>query len=375
MAKVIMQLLKQYRENAPLINSMVKPANDEFQTVCCYLSGESDGENDMEARAKKTIYCGLNKRRLVWTNWRTVKTVAEAIDQQQVDLLVCQFRRTIPIGVAAALLSKRKPKVIGVLHGIVGGANSFSRKLVNYFAYKPLTKMVAVSDSGAEEIIKHNFSVRSEHIAVIENGVDTTQFQSKAIGSPENKQFIDGCADDDFIFMMVGRLAPVKNHVRALHAFRKIVSEHPQAKLVIVGRGSVEAQLQLLIDEMELTKQVRLLGFRSDVPELLKRCDVFLMPSVRESFGMALSEAMLSGVPAITSEGTGTQVLVPDNRYGYLVDPNSIESIYGAMKETINADEGVLQEKARLGRERILENFTSEKMADKYEQLYRDVLA
>lgn len=373
MPATVLQLNKIYKANAPLINNMVKPDSTDFRTIACYLAGDSDGRNDMEARAAKTIYCGLSKKLVRWTRRATVNRVAEIIDQNEVDLVVCQFRRSIPIGVLAARRSRRKPRVVGVLHGIVGGKVGLGLRLVNFFAFRGLANIVSVSRAGMADIIRMNPGLDPRKLVAIPNGLDCGPFLAPPSGTRET--VLPGCPREDFVFAMVGRLAPVKNHSAVLQAVARLRDEFPRLRLVIVGRGPLEAVLKAQVAKLKLADRVDFLGYRTDVPEILKQVDAYLMPSFREGFGLALAEAMVSGLPVIASGRGGMLELVPDRRYGLLVEPDSVESIASAMAELLSNSPQQNRELGERARARILEHYTAEKMAEAYEALYRQVLA
>ncbi|GAB1258477.1 glycosyltransferase family 4 protein [Aurantivibrio plasticivorans] len=367
----VLQLIKTYKSNAPLLNSMANLPSEDFTTITCYLTGSDDGKNEMYSNASEVIYCQLRKRKVYWSNWQTVKRLADLIDEKQIDLVVCQFRRTIPIGVVAALISKRKPKTAGVLHGIVGGRNSLSRQLLNWFAYRKLDALISISESGRSAIVKNNIGLREDAIVAVPNGVDVDRYQARA---NQRGDELPTMPQDAVRLLMVGRLAPVKNHVRVLHAFAEIVKDNSGAQLLIAGKGPLQQQLERIIEEDGIPN-VHLLGHRSDIPVLLSQVDAFLMPSVREGLPMALMEAMLAGLPVLTSNSAGMLELVPTEEFGYLVDPNSTSSIINGLKELLSSGVEERKKRALAAQQRVLADYTSSVMAQKYESIFRQMLA
>ncbi len=357
---------------------MARTHSGEFDIITCYLGGYDDGNNDMEAAASKTIYKGISKKRLYWSSRTTLKSLATVIDENEVDLVVCQFRRTIPIGVLAAFFSKRKPKTIAILHGIVGGKNSLSRKMINFLVYKRLNKVVSVSEFGVSDIVKQNIGLSEKKIVAIPNGLNCKKFTEEKL--VKRSDTLPHYHKDDFIILMVGRLAPVKNHVRVLHALVKLKAQletmvpERVVRLVIAGQGPAENQIKSIIDELNLNKNVELLGFRKDIPDLLKVVDAYLMPSAREGLPMALMEAMVSELLVITSNRAGMKELVPDESIGYLVDPDSIDSIYQGMLRALQEDPDTRQAKIDKARQRVLEKYSSDVMINHYDNLYKKLL-
>lgn len=367
----VLQLLKKYESNAPLINNMVRKDSVDVATYACYLSGEPGG-NDMDVIAEKTIYCRIRKKDNNWNKLSTLKKVAKIIDEHSIDIVVCQFRRPIPIGVLAAMLSKRKPKVVGVLHGIVGGKVGIARKVLNFFVYRRLAQLISVSNNGAVDIVKHNIGLASSDIVAVQNGLDCQRFLLPA--SEAKKEIIKEIEEGDFVFAMIGRLAPVKNHVRLIHAFNVAVENIHNAKLLIVGSGPLEAQLKSIAAELPSQSKIKFLGFREDIPALLKCLDAYLMPSAREGLPMALMEAMVSGVPVITSDIGGMKEVVGETKCGYLIDPDSIDNMATALTKMLAHSAEERMEMGSLGKARILDNFTAERMAAGYETIYKQLV-
>ncbi|MCW8195759.1 glycosyltransferase family 4 protein [Proteobacteria bacterium 005FR1] len=373
MKKTILHVMKRYESNAPLINSMVKPENDEFRTLACYLSGEPDGKNNMETIAAETIYSRIPKKKVTWTQLSTCRKLADIIDEKGVDLLVCQFRRAIPIGVIAARLSSRKPKVVGVLHGIVGGKVGYGRKLLNYVIYKQLAKLVSVSEKGIDDIVRLNIALDRNKLTAIPNGLGCAPFLAEPrLGRAD---IFPEFGERDFVFGMVGRLAPVKNQGKVLEAFARIAEDFPAAKLGIFGSGPLEAELKEQVRSLQLDDRVRFMGHSGNIPDVLKSLDCFVMPSLREGFPMALMEAMVSGLPIITSRVGGMWELIPDQSFGILVDPRSVDSIANAMKAVLQSPPDANRRLGENAKTRVLEHFTDETMADRYEELYRQTLS
>ncbi len=372
MSANVLQLLKTYRSNSKLINEMAKTKRDEFVTYCCYLSGASDGNNDMENIAEETIYLGLPKKQINWRSWKTVWKVAKLIDEKGIDIIVCQFRRTIPIGVYAALLSKRNPKVVGILHGIVSGKVGHLRKIHYWILFKYLSRLVSVSRYGIKDIARLNYPTREGLIIAIQNGLDYTDILSVERQQPET--IICDSLKGKIIFGTVGRLSEVKNHRRLIHAFAKLTTENSNAGLVIVGVGPLMDSLQILVRKLGIENEVVFTGFRTDVPKLLQAMDIYVMPSLREGLPLALMEAMAAGLPVITSKHSGMEEVAGHCGGAKLVNPESVDDIYRAMREMYQTGEQQRRAMGEQAKNRALNQFSCERMVAEYQAMYRDVL-
>ena len=99
----------------------------------------------------------------------------------------------------------------------------------------------------------------------------------------------------------VGRFAPQKNHDFLVDIFAQVARRRPEARLLLVGDGTLRESVELKVDAADLREQVTFAGVRSDVPDLLRAMDVFVLPSHHEGLPLVILEAQAAGVPAIVS--------------------------------------------------------------------------
>ncbi|GAB4581822.1 MAG: glycosyltransferase [Anaerolineales bacterium] len=151
-----------------------------------------------------------------------------------------------------------------------------------------------------------------------------------------------------------------------------------KARLLVGGSGPEQARWQALAGEMGVTDRVQFLGDISDddLPRFFANGDVFVLPanSRAEAFGKVLLEAMATGLPCITTElGTGTSFVVQDGVTGFVVPPQNSEALATAISRLL---ENVELRKAMgaAGRARVLAEFTPEKLLDRTQRVYREVL-
>jgi glycosyltransferase involved in cell wall biosynthesis len=141
------------------------------------------------------------------------------------------------------------------------------------------------------------------------------------------------------------------------------------AKLLLVGEGPSRALIEGAIDQASLRSRVTLLGSRSDVPDMLRRMDVFVLPSLAEGISNTILEAMATGIPVIATRVGGNADLVEDDRTGRLVDAGD----WNAMAEHIVAYASDSNRTARHGqaaRKRAEQEFGLDAMVQNYVSLY-----
>jgi len=169
-------------------------------------------------------------------------------------------------------------------------------------------------------------------------GIDTSKFgfyESSQKEQHEVRNELDIPVEAIWI-LSVGELNENKNHETVIRAIAGLPQkEKGEVFYTIAGTGDKQDGLQNLINELNLQNQIKLLGFREDMPRLYDACDVYLISSYREGLNVSLMEAMSSGLPVIASRIRGNVDLV-DDEGGELFDPRSAEECKKAIKTLLN---------------------------------------
>ncbi|HXG03929.1 MAG TPA: glycosyltransferase, partial [Candidatus Binatia bacterium] len=175
--------------------------------------------------------------------------------------------------------------------------------------------------------------IRADRVETIHNGVDTARFGE---GDREAAREALGLEPGRPVVGTVGRLDPVKDHVRLVTAFRSVVARRPDALLVICGDGPLRDELRRAVETAGLEASVRLLGERDDVPRVLAALDVFTLPSIAEGISNTILEAMATGLPVVATRVGGNPELVEDGVTGRLVEPRRPEALAQALLDYLN---------------------------------------
>jgi glycosyltransferase involved in cell wall biosynthesis len=134
------------------------------------------------------------------------------------------------------------------------------------------------------------------------------------------------------------------------------------------------AGLKAKARELGINNRVEFLGHRNDIPELLARCDLFVLPSLYEGFPLSILEAMAAGKPVVATAVGGTPEAVIDGVTGYLVPSGDVPALATAIRKVLT--DPVLAYKMGLsGRERVQNVFSLDMMVQSYAQLYQDLLS
>jgi glycosyltransferase involved in cell wall biosynthesis len=175
--------------------------------------------------------------------------------------------------------------------------------------------ILAVSQETRKALMK-GLGIPGERISVVHNGIDRGLIDSVEAGRADGK------------ILYAGRLLPHKNVEALIRAMPGIIDQVRDAKLTIVGEGPMKEELIRLARKLDLEKHVEFLGMLDyeGVIRQMKSSTVFVLPSLREGFGMALVEAMAAGTPVIAVKAPGSGVAeVVNGRNGILCPPGELE--------------------------------------------------
>ena len=162
----------------------------------------------------------------------------------------------------------------------------------------------------------------------------------------------NGLGLDSILLFSVGELNLNKNHQIIVEAIAKLHNE--KIHYFIAGEGDKKNDLMLLAEKLELGNQLHLLGYRSDVDQLLRIMDVYCLLSIREGLNVSLMEAMASGLLCVASKIRGNVDLIENGVTGYLCTPNDVDDVTSALLNVVE-----LQEKSIFnGRSVIVDNFS-----------------
>jgi glycosyltransferase EpsF len=178
-----------------------------------------------------------------------------------------------------------------------------------------------------------------------------------------------GWSADTPLVLHVGRLIEQKNHEGLLTVFQAVVEQIPSAKLLLVGEGPLQSQIERSIADRQLTSSVRLLGLRDDVTKIMGCCDVFLFPSHYEGLGVVLLEAGATRLPIVASRVPGSIEAVQDGKTARLHDVADSAGMAQSVVQILS-DRPYAQQLAEAGQAWITQHFSTAVSARRLFQLY-----
>jgi len=234
-----------------------------------------------------------------------------------------------------------------------------------------LNKTIPVSEDVAA-YLKKVHKIKGDRIETIINGIDDNLFKKdkEKRAAARSKLGIT----DEVVFGHVARLSFEKDQKTLIEAFNKVVSKEKKARLVIIGDGAERSRLEELTAKLKISDKVNFLGPKRDIPLFLNAFDVFVLSSLREGTSLTLLEAMATELPVVVTDVGGNSKVVAKDKTGILVVPQHPEEFSDAMLYLFRNPD-TRQMMGRLGRERVVERFSLSKAAEKYAQIYKEIVA
>ncbi|GAA4845517.1 N-acetyl-alpha-D-glucosaminyl L-malate synthase BshA [Algivirga pacifica] len=300
-------------------------------------------------------------------------SMVNVVRNEKLDLLHVHY--AIPHA-SAAYMAKQILKSEGydipfvtTLHGtditLVGKEETFEP--VVSFSINESDGVTAVSDSLKQETHEY-FGIRdTTDIKVIHNFIDLDRFRKH----PKDHFKKAICPNGEKLIIHISNMRKVKRAADVIEVFKKVSKEVP-AKLLMVGDGPERTHLEEMCYECQICGDVRFLGKLEQIEEVLSVADLFVMPSEKESFGLAALEAMACEVPVISSNAGGLPELNINGVTGFMSEVGDVEDM---AKNAIHIlqDENLATFKANALKR--AQEFEISNIRPKYEALYEEVMA
>lgn len=243
-------------------------------------------------------------------------------------------------------------------------------------AIRPFVKRFIALSKDLENWLTETIGVPPDRVSQIYNGVDSLNFHPRNgiradIGP---KGFF---SEDAFVIGSVGRMAAVKDYPSLVRAFLMVLEKEPESRkrlrLLIVGDGLSRQQCLDMLREVGAKALAWLPGERSDIPELMRAMDLFVLPSLGEGISNTILEAMASGLPVVATRVGGNVELVKEALTGKLVPPGEPVSMANAISEYYKNPE-LLHSHGKAARQEIEAHFSMDAMVRGYLGVYDAVL-
>jgi len=230
--------------------------------------------------------------------------------------------------------------------------------------------VITISDAVKRFIAGSGLGLDAQKLSRIYYGIDAAKFeeaQDTYAGSLNHEWNIPG---DALVIGFVGRLVEQKDIETLLRGVARFAEDSPKARLVIVGTGPGEAPMRQLAKQLRISDRIVWAGFRDDIRRVMSSFDIFSLTSIYEGFGLVLLEAMSSGRAVVATRVGAIPEVV--GATGLLISPRSPDELAAAFHQL--GDDSLRRRLGEAGRQRVLSEFTLERMWEETDGVYMQCL-
>ncbi len=279
----------------------------------------------------------IERSPLKLNNLRAIRQLREIIDRENYDIIHTHTPMGSVVTRLAAMTARKKgTRVIYTAHGFhfFKGA-----PLLNWLIYYPIEKLLAHQTDDLITINNEDyeratakFKTRVHYVPGV--GIDPKKFDvNMSEGEKTKLRESLRLKDDDFVMIYVAELSKRKNQMWLVKTLEEMMKKDRKVHLLLPGKDSLNGKLHDLVKELGLQNQVHLLGFRSDIPQLMKISDMAVSAAKQEGLPVNLMEAMYLGLPIVASDCRGNRDLIANQESGRIVTQEDSDGFMQAIDE------------------------------------------
>ncbi|UCG52469.1 MAG: glycosyltransferase [Candidatus Latescibacterota bacterium] len=333
--------------------------------VCCLKQGGYFKDAFVDLRVP--FYEGLLKHKY---DVLAYPRLLRLLRRENIDLVYTLPHPNSVLLSAVARFTGRVRRVVVSIHGT--GSPSGGKMVRGYL--KPVLggvdRFIAVAQAHRRYLIESE-SLDARRVVVIYNGVDVEKYRP---GEPNpSLQSSLGIKNGERVITTVSSLNRYKGIDVLLRAASPVCREFDDIRFVIVGGGPERDALETLSAELGLTDRVIFTGIRTDVDDILRLSDLFVLPSRTEAFPNVVLEAMASGLPVVSTDVGSVAELVEEGKSGLRVPSENVDELCGAIRSLL-VDATKAKSFGKRGRAIVEDNFRLEGMCHERERLFEELL-
>ncbi|MFZ5652558.1 MAG: glycosyltransferase family 4 protein [Bacillota bacterium] len=338
--------------------------------------------SDLRARGYRIETVQIMRRISPLKNAAAIFRLFRYIKEKKFDVVHVHTPVAAIVGRIAARLAG-VPLIVYTAHGFYfhDGMSRWKRELfivIEKIMGRFFTDIIFTQSEEDRETALKKGIIAADRIFRIGNGVDLQKFTLENIFvSKEDKRREFNISQDAKVIGFIGRIVKEKGIVDLVQAFKKILLEISNARLLIIGDTlssdrdvTAKQEVLSLIEKNSLEDKIIFAGYRKDINELLSIVDVFVLPSYREGMPRSIIEAMAMGKPVVATNIRGCREEVVDGRTGFLVPAGDPESLSTALIKILT-DDKLAREMGREGRSRAMSEFNEKNVLDKQVSLIK----
>ena len=312
---------------------------------------------------KNIIISIINANKSIYGFLKSIFFIRKAIIEFKPDIVHAHMFHAIIITRLCRIFTKFH-KLISTSH-CVNEMRRFS--MLIYRLTDDLTDLSSnVSKMANEEYINKGAWPKSKSI-VVENGVDIDYFSFSIKGRSKIRSSIN-INDDTKIILAIGRLVEEKNYPLLINSFAQLCNHNTNIKLLIIGKGPQKHHLLNLAHKLQVYNNLIFLGEQHNVVDWISACDVFILSSTFEGFGLVVAEAMACERIVVTTDCGSIKNIT--NESGFVVKIDDEDSLVNKLNEALLLEQNIYENIGKQSREHIIKNYSIKSVAEKWRNIY-----
>lgn len=265
-------------------------------------------------------------------NFKAYKMLVEIMKENQYEIVHVHT----PVASVYGRLLKLKFKNLKTIYTVHGFHFFKGAPKINWMIYYPIERIMARFTDVIITINEEDYN-RAKIFNIKETykldgvGIDLNCYNSSLYDKSEERKKLN-LKDDEFVILMIAEVNKNKNHIQIIDAVEKLVKQGKKVKLLCAGDGVMFDEVKKLIQDRNLDEYIKMLGFRTDINELIASCDIGVLMSYREGLPRNIMELMAFGKPVVGTNIRGIRDLIEDGKNGFLVDVGDVDATASAVE-------------------------------------------
>jgi glycosyltransferase involved in cell wall biosynthesis len=339
-------------------------AEHKYEVTVVYLVGEPDTSVKERHLTKNVIFLNSPKKSTRGLKLYAIKKMLQLQREKRFEIVICHRYKPTYIMLWVARFCKI-PALLSVMHELKT-MRLISRKLAVLALAQKNLMFAGVSNAVRDDLRCSIWGMPQERIITLHNAIDIDAIEPALLDKETARKRLN-LSPNNFIFGAIGRLVKAKDQQSLITAFAAIKPKCPNAKLIIMGVGELEAELKAQITQLNLTDHVMMAGYVDAAFKYMKAFDVFVLPSIKEAFGRVLLEAMIAKVPIIAAKSNGIPEVIADT--GILVPAKNPTLLANEMLALYQTPPSQLLEYGEQGYQRVTSEFSIQRFNEVFWQL------
>ncbi len=323
---------------------------ERFETAVVCIGEEGALFGDLAGSGTRAVALNRTKRQ----GFLALRDLVREMRSFAPDVVITRDYNAETLGRIAAFLTGVPHNVVRIANDGETGRRGAVRRIADRVLDRVTSAYFGLTNAQMDYLV-HDLKYPRAKIRITPNGVEPERFQS----TDDRSAVADlGIGETDKVVGILAMLRPEKDHATFVRAARLVADRVPEAKFLIAGEGPMRPEIEKLVDELDLRDRVVLAGARSDVPEILRAMDVFVLTSYTiECFPNALLEAMAAGRPAVCTAVGGVREIMDAPRTGYVVPQRNPVALADRLVQILT-DEDLAKRMGRAARARVEDQFS-----------------